>query len=223
MHARVQRLVPAFQAALDAGPLPIDLEAYAAAGLDPRTPVVAGSGDPTARVAVFGRDPGRQELVHREPFIGKGGQLVRSGLHRRLHGGDCPSLEASVEVGRRVFWGNTVPYKPKGNKVWSVAVRRRFVPVVRRLLTEVWEGDQLITLGNVAFDWFRLAEPGLRDALRAHWAREDRYESSLRVRLGTKEITLHPLPHPSPLNATWYPRFPGLLDRRLERLGWPGA
>ncbi len=223
MHARVEALVGRFQDVYDQGIVGIDHEVYAAVGLDPRTPVVSGSGDPDARLAVFGRDPGRHELVHREPFIGKGGQLVRNGLHARLHGGPCPDLDASVAVGRRIFWANTVPYKPKGNKAWSVGVKRAFLPVVRTLLEEVWQGDQLITLGNVAFDWFRLAEPANRDRLRDFWARPDRYEATLKVQLGHKDITLHPLPHPSPLNATWYKRFPSLLDRRLAALDWPAA
>ena len=34
----------------------------------------------------------------------------------------------------------------------------------------------------------------------------------------TRRIALHPLPHPSPLNATWYGRFPGLLAARLRAL-----
>ncbi len=221
MHPQVAALLPAFRAAAAAGPMDIDHEVYAEAGLSVDTPVVLGSGSTTSRIGVFGRDPGRFEIIHREPFIGKGGQLVRSGLHQRLFGAPCESIEASVKAGQHVFWGNTVPYKPKGNKAWSVAVKRRFVPVVRTLLTDVWQGDQLITLGNVAFDWFRLAEPSLRDPLKAFWARPDRYTASLTVDLGGKSITLYPLPHPSPLNATWYPRFPGLLQQRLAALGWP--
>ena len=33
-----------------------------------------------------------------------------------------------------------------------------------------------------------------------------------------RRIALHPLPHPSPLNAAWYGRFPGLLAARLRAL-----
>ncbi|MEC8423565.1 MAG: uracil-DNA glycosylase, partial [Myxococcota bacterium] len=124
--------------------------------------------------------------------------------------------------GRGVFWGNTVPYKPTGNKAWSVKVKRRFVPMVTELLVDRWSGHDLLTLGNVAFDWFRLADKRLAPRLRAHWGRADRYASSVEITLAGKTIRLHPLPHPSPLNATWYPRFPGLLDARLASLGWRG-
>jgi hypothetical protein len=55
----------------------------------------------------------------------------------------------------------------------------------------------------------------------AFWAREDRYTASLTLEVRGRALRLHPLPHPSPLNATWYRRFPALLDDRLAALGWP--
>ena len=61
----------------------------------------------------------------------------------------------------------------------------------------------------------------LGPVIKDFWARDDRYEAVLEVELAGKRIRLHPLPHPSPLNATWYPRFPALLDARLASLGWP--
>ncbi|MFW5828109.1 MAG: uracil-DNA glycosylase family protein, partial [Alkalispirochaeta sp.] len=120
-----------------------------------------------------------------------------------------------------VFWANTVPYKPLGNKAWPVAVKRRFLPFIRELLVVHWQGHDLITLGNQAFQWFGLAEPRLRPTLREFWLREDRYEASLEVDVAGKSIRLYPLPHPSPLNATWHRRFPALIDSRLQQLGWP--
>ncbi len=202
------------------GDMDIDLPVYRAAGRDPTWPILLGCGSLEAEVGVFGRDPGRFEVVHEEPFIGKGGQLIRDGFHRARHGACCPSVEASVEVGRSVFWCNTVPYKPTGNKAWSVKVKRRFIEPIATLMAERWQGRDLITCGNVAFDWFRLAEPSLKSELATFWAREDRYEASLTVELRGKSMRLHPLPHPSPLNATWYKRFPELLDARLQALGW---
>ena len=53
------------------------------------------------------------------------------------YGGELPDLDTSIEVGRRVFWANTVPYKPIGNKAWSVRVKRRFVPYIRELLWNI--------------------------------------------------------------------------------------
>ncbi|MCB9794994.1 MAG: uracil-DNA glycosylase family protein [Alphaproteobacteria bacterium] len=204
------------------GGLDIDRPAYEEAGRDPLEPVLLGSGDLSAPLGFFGRDPGRTEIELGEPFIGRGGRLIRDGLHRAVHGEDAPDLAAACAIGERVFWGNTVPYKPTGNKAWSVSVKRRFVPMIRELLVQRWQGQDLITLGNVAFDWFRLADKQLTEPLREFWEREDRYEASLEIRLAGKRIRLHPLPHPSPLNATWFPRFPGLLDARLQALGWTG-
>lgn len=203
------------------GEMDVDLAAYRDAGLEVSEPVLLGSGSLDAELGIFGRDPGRLELVHREPFIGKGGQLIRDGLHRAARGASCPDLAASVEVGRGVFWGNTVPFKPTGNKAWSVKVKRRFLPIIRDLLVDEWRGRTLITCGNVAFEWFGLADPALKPRLKEFWARPDRYEAPLDLDFFGKALRLLPLPHPSPLNATWFKRFPALLDARLRQVGWP--
>lgn len=218
----MKRLLERIQAEASKGEMDVDVDVYAAAGKDPTWPILNGSGDPTARLAVFGRDPGRHEVIHGEPFIGAGGQLVRKALHEAAFQEPCPDLAGSIRAGQRIFWANTVPYKPTGNKAWSVKVKRRFVPFITEVLVHRWQGDQLITLGNVAFDWFRLADKTLGPTLKAFWAREDRYRASLTITLHGKDITVHPLPHPSPLNATWYPKFPGLLRARLDQLAWDG-
>jgi uracil-DNA glycosylase len=203
----------------------IDTEVYARFGKDPLEAIV-GRGPVIARVGFFGRDPGRDEVQHGEPFIGAGGQLVRRALYRRLHGGKAlPDFAASREIGRDFFWANTVPYKPVGNKAWSTRVKQRFQPAMARLLIEQWQGQELITLGREAFLWFGLLQPAeVRERLDAFWASEDRFSQSIITPLSAgdgpvRSFRLHPLPHPSPLNATWYGRFPGLLDARLEQLG----
>jgi uracil-DNA glycosylase len=183
------------------GDMTIDTAVYEEAQLDPSEPVLLGSGSLDSRVGIFGRDPGRNEVLQREPFIGKAGQLIRNAL-----GNDV------------VFWANTVPYKPLGNKAWSVKVKRRFLPMIRDYLVHVWNGDHLMTCGNVAFEWFGLAEPTLKPVLKQFWTRADRYEAELEIELGGKAITLLPLPHPSPLNARWYPLFPALIEARLQSL-----
>lgn len=211
-----------FRAAAALGGMSIDLPVYAEAGRDPLEPVLLGSGSLAAPLGFFGRDPGRHEILLGEPFIGAGGQLVRRALYEARFGQPCPDLAGSVRAGQTVFWANTVPYKPVGNKAWSTAIKRRFAPVVRDVLVEHWRGGDLLTLGNDALGWFGLAEPSLRPAVEAFLARADRYTASLEVVLGGRTIRLHPLPHPSPLNATWYKRFPELLRARLEQLGWRG-
>jgi len=201
----------------------IDTEVYAAFGKDPLEPVI-GLGDPWVRVGFFGRDPGRDEVQHGMPFIGAGGQKVRTALYQHLYGAPMPDFAASVAVGRHFFWANTVPYKPIGNKAWSMAVKKRFQPLMAQLLIEAWHGREVITLGREAFLWFGINQPReVRTALETFWGREDRFESSLEVPLaaagdGNRTLRLHPLPHPSPLNATWYKRFPDLLAARLRQL-----
>lgn len=202
----------------------VDVAVYAEAGRDPLAPIL-GEGAHDARVAVFGRDPGRHEVIHGLPFIGAGGQKVRAALWRALRGGELPSFDASVEVGRTVFWANMVPYKPVGNKVWSARTRAAFAPVVRDLLVHGWGGTDVLVLGREPFLWFGLGDRAAQAMLDAHWARADRYEASVDVRVvapdgASRAVRLHPLPHPSPLNATWAPHVPRLLDAALARIGF---
>nr|WP_299243390.1 uracil-DNA glycosylase family protein [uncultured Halomonas sp.] len=205
----------------------VDLEVYRQFDKDPLEPVI-GLGPKDAPIGIFGRDPGRQEIKHGVPFIGSGGQKVRGPLFEALHGEPLPDFEASLEVGRHVFWANTVPYKPTGNKAWSMAVKKRFQPLMAELLITHWHGRTLITLGREAFLWFGINQPKeVRQALEAFWKREDRFESvhstPLTLESGEQAIfDLAPLPHPSPLNQTWYKRFPGLFDARLTELNVVG-
>lgn len=202
----------------------VDLEVYRSFDKDPLEPII-GLGDPDCRVGFFGRDPGRDEVQHGMPFIGAGGQKVRTSLYRHLYGEPMPDFAASVAVGEHFFWANTVPYKPLGNKAWSMKVKKAFQPLMAELLVHAWHGREIITLGREAFLWFGINQPReVRQALEDFWAREDRFESATEVSLGapdgaSRSLRLHPLPHPSPLNATWYKRFPALLEVRLEQLG----
>lgn len=201
----------------------IDIEVYRRFEADPRYPII-GLGRADARIGFFGRDPGRDEVRHGQPFIGAGGQLVRRTLYRHLYAEEMTDFEASRAVGQSFFWANTVPYKPVGNKAWSMKTKRRFHPFMRALLIEAWQGRSLITLGREAFLWFGIDRPKTeRDRIEAFWKQEDRFSESLAVTLetgeqGPTEFRLYPLPHPSPLNATWYKRFPDLLRARLEQL-----
>lgn len=205
----------------------IDLAVYEADGRDPLEPII-GLGPVDAPVAIFGRDPGREEIRHGLPFIGAGGQLLRRGLYYHRYGADMPGFDASVEVGTHFFWANTVPYKPLGNKAWSMKAKRCFQPLVAELLVDGWRGRHVITLGREAFMWFGINQTkAIRDALEAFWQRGDRFEASHETALSdgsgrSRALTLHPLPHPSPLNATWYKHFPDLLARRLSALSEGG-
>lgn len=202
----------------------VDLEVYQVAEKDPLEPVI-GHGDPDVPVAIFGRDPGRDEVINQMPFIGAGGQKVRKTLYQHRYGEEMPDFEASVEVGKHFFWANTVPYKPLGNKAWSMKVKKQFQPLVADLLVNSWSGSDIITLGREAFFWFAInLEREVKQQLEQFWQRDDRFTSSIEVQITSVEgesrtIKLHPLPHPSPLNATWYKRFPDLLWARLDQLG----
>jgi len=201
----------------------IDTEVYARFDKDPLEPVI-GLGHADSRVGFMGRDPGTDEVRHGEPFIGAGGQLVRKALYECLHGAPLPDFAASQAIGRDFFWANTVPYKPVGNKAWAMSVKKRFHPLMREILVDQWNGADLITLGREAFLWFGIGQDREeRSRLEAFWEHPERFEQHIAVTLNSphgkhREIRLHPLPHPSPLNATWYGRFPGLLRQRLEQL-----
>ena len=201
----------------------IDVDVYESFSKDPLDPII-GLGPVDARIAFFGRDPGREEVRYGEPFIGAGGQLVRRALYRHLYGENLPGYEASRAVSRDVFWMNTVPYKPIGNRAWSMAVKRRFHPLMLQVLTSHWQGRDIITLGREAFLWFGLEQSrDARQRIETFWRRDDRFTATCDVELTTEEgyarrFTLYPLPHPSPRNMAWFKHFPDLLDARLQQL-----
>lgn len=206
----------------------LDREVYETLGKDPLEPVI-GLGRADCPIGFFGRDPGKDEIRHAMPFVGAAGQQVRRVLYRRRYATELPYFAASLKIGEDYFWANTLPYKPLGNKAWSMAAKRRFQPLIAQLLLTHWSGRELITLGREAFLWFGINQPkATRQALEDFWQREDRFRSGCEVRLSLahgqgRSLRLHPLPHPSPLNATWYKRFPGLLDERLTQLEAPPA
>lgn len=201
----------------------IDREVYEKFEKNPLLPII-GEGNPQASLAFFGRDPGRDEVRHGIPFIGAGGQKIRQTLYQHLHDVSLPDFAASIRVGDAFFWANTVPYKPVGNKAWPTRVKKHFQPLVADLLIHHWHGRDIITLGREALFWFAIhQEHAVKRQLEDFWADDARFVSSTEVimsaRDGThKPVRLHPLPHPSPLNAAWYKRFPDLLLQRLRQL-----
>ena len=203
---------------------PVDRAVYERSAKDPSVPVLF-AGSLHAPVCVFGRDLGKDEVAVGEPLVGAGGRLVRAAIyHDRRGEPPKPTDKRIPSVLEDVLLTNTVPYKPPGNNAYSDAVKERFRPFVAELLVGHWTGTHVFSLGNQAFEWFaRYSDPGLAAEL---WAKEDRYERDLPCvltaeidgRIRRKSIALGPLPHPSPLNARWYAKFPGLIARRLERI-----
>jgi len=218
----IEALLQEMEAEARRAEFPVDRPVYEGVGKDPMVPV-AYAGDFAARVCSFGRDPGRDEIIHGQPQIGAAGKLVRRGVLEAA-GVSAPASDKRLETAlQHVFLSNTVPYKPPDNKAYSEAVKERFRPYVARLLGCHWQGDVVITLGTEAFQWFaRYGEPG---AAAEFWKREDKYEADFPCVLTaecagktvSRTLTICPLPHPSPLNQRWVPLFPGLLRQRLDK------
>ena len=200
---------------------PIDRPVYERSDRDPFDPVLF-AGSLHAKVAVLGRDLGKDEVAAAQPLIGAGGRLVRAGLFEARNGKTPDASDRTLlEVLDHVLLTNTVPYKPPGNKAYSRVVKERFRPMVAELLAEQWTGgNHVITLGNEAFAWF--APYADSEAMEAFWNREDRYEAEITCEIvsgpARKSFVLLPLPHPSPLNARWFKKFPELLGKRLRPL-----
>jgi uracil-DNA glycosylase family 4 len=184
----------------------IDVDCYARHGQDQTKPVI-GLGRVDARWCFVGRDPGEQEVRLQTPFIGDSGQKIRAVM------ADCDVRADDV------YWMNTVPFKPIGNKAWPVGVRRQCRPALLELLAG-WQGSAVITFGEAAFRWFGLGDAADRLVIDRFWGRTDKYEAILpiSIELGGVErrLILHPVPHPSRANAAWVNRFPALLAARLR-------
>lgn len=222
----IEELVEAIhQEALRAS-FPIDTPVYELAKRDPTIPILfAGSLD--ASVCILARDLGKDEVAAAQPLIGAGGRLVRSGLYLASRGQPPPPGDRRLEsVLPLALLTNTVPYKPPGNKAYAPAVKARFRPFLAELLASHWRGgNQVLTLGTEAFQWFTPYSANA-DAFAEFWKRDDRYESQIdcEIVIQTNEVSVRkplsilPLPHPSPLNQRWYKHFPALLANRLAQL-----
>jgi uracil-DNA glycosylase len=224
----IPELIAAVRREADAADFPIDEPVYRRAGRDPKDPILF-AGSLEAPVCFVGRDLGKDEVAAGQPLIGAAGRLVRTGLLEAWgEGNDTepqptsgPPLQDALQY---ALLTNTVPYKPPGNKAYAESIRRRFRPFLEGLLTHHWKGHHLITLGTEAFQWF---EPYADSAeFSARGKTEARFESAFHCRLPfdrvgqhhNKEITVFPLPHPSPLNQRWYGKFPGMLAERLAEV-----
>jgi len=217
-----EALLDALRAEARREPFPIDEPVYRKAGRDPLEPILT-AGSLAAPVCSIGRDLGATEVERGEPQIGSAGRMVREGVYRAFLGEEPPRCDARLaEALRFVLLTNTVPFKPPGNKAYSEPVKRRFRPFLARLLVEHWRGRRVLCLGTEAIKWFLPCLPA--GAFERFWHRDDRYEAELPCVLEVetaagkieKSIILCPLPHPSPLNRRWRPKFPALLAARLE-------
>jgi len=185
----------------------IDLTCYAKHDKDPTAPIL-GLGKPNARWCFFGRDPGESEVKEQKLFVGRAGKKIESVM-----------ADFGLEY-EHIFWMNTVPFKPIGNKKWPMGVVRKCHPILLDLLAN-WQGSDVITFGVQALEWFGLSSPENRRSIALFQKRSDKFTSQLQVVLSIKGVersfTLHPVPHPSNLNRAWSSHFPHLLMVRLQR------
>jgi uracil-DNA glycosylase len=201
---------------------PIDTPIYAQAKKDPLQPVLY-AGNLESQLCFFGRDLGRDEVQAGQPLIGAAGKLVRGGFFWAWQGRKPQSPEELLSVCERIFLTNTVPYKPPGNKAYSLEVKERFRPFLEQLLVLHWQGDHIITLGTEACKWF--IPYGKTGEVERFFQQGDRFNNKLKIILSAtddsglshqKSAVLMPLPHPSPLNQKYYALFPGMLQQRLN-------
>ncbi len=220
----IQALIDSIQQEAETTEFPIDIPVYESVNLNPTQPVLY-AGNLQSPLCFFGRDLGRDEVKARQPLIGAAGTKVRQGFYEIIHGRSTNSVEELQSVCDRVLLTNTVPYKPPGNKAYSVKVKNRFRPFIERLLVFHWQGNQIITLGTEAFKWY--TPYGQGNEVDTFFRQSDRYEDILVVKLtatddagNTKEkpVALLPLPHPSPLNKKYYAAFPKMLQYRLAQV-----
>ncbi len=205
---------------------PIDIPIYKSAKKEPLQPILY-FGNLKSNICFFGRDLGRDEVIAGQPLIGAAGTLVRQGFYQAIHHQEAKGKQELESIGDRLILTNTVPYKPPGNKAYSMQVKKRFRPFIEQLLVIYWQGDQIITLGTEAFKWF--TPYGSRGEVNQFWERGDRYQTKLVVNLPAtdergrqyqKEVSLYPLPHPSPLNQQYYAKFPAMLQQRLTQVAF---
>jgi uracil-DNA glycosylase len=222
--SEIETLIAQIKQEAERAPFPLDTSVYQAAGKEPTQPILYG-GNLKSNICFFGRDLGRDEVHAGQPLIGAAGTLVREGFFWAMHHRKAKDKQELQTVCDRVLLANTVPYKPPGNKAYSTEVKKRFRPFIERLLVLHWQGNQIITLGTEAFKWF--TPYGARGELTKFFQRSDRYRAKISVfliaqdKLGRqyqRQVTLLPLPHPSPLNQQYYAKFPQMLQQRLNEV-----
>jgi uracil-DNA glycosylase len=219
---QIETLLEQIRTEAEREPFPIDLPIYENAGKNPTEPILY-AGNLNSQMCFFGRDLGRDEVAQGQPLIGSAGTLVRKGFYQAIHHQAPQSQEDLQSICDRVLLTNTVPYKPPGNKAYSTQVKKRFRPFIAQLLVIHWQGNQIITLGTEAFKWF--TPYCQKTEIEKFWQRSDRYYAKLPINIQAidsqgksyeRQVSLLPLPHPSPLNARYYAKFPEMLQQRLN-------
>lgn len=223
----IEELINQIQKEAQREEFPIDISVYENYQKDPTKPILY-YGNLKSNICFFGRDLGRDEVKAGQPLIGAAGQLVRQGFYKAIYRKELSEEDKLESIKERLILTNTVPYKPPENKAYPMKVKKRFRPFIEQLLIIHWQGTQIITLGTEAFKWFE--NYSSKEEFNNFWNQGDRrYESSLNLTISTiteegktyqKNVTIYPLPHPSPLNQKYYNRFPFMLENTLSRLAF---
>ena len=220
----IENLIKQIQLEAEKEEFPLDVSVYQSAKKEPTKPILY-FGNLKSNICFFGRDLGRDEVFAGQPLIGEAGTLVRQGFYRAIHKQNTTDKKKLESIKDRLILTNTVPYKPPENKAYSMKVKKRFRPYIEQLLVIYWQGQQIITLGTEAFKWFKIYST--KEEFDAFWARSYRYESQLNLTLTAldsqgktheKQVTIYPLPHPSPLNQRYYYKFPKMFQNTLSKL-----
>ena len=223
----IEQLIKQIQAEAEREEFPIDIPVYKSAKKNPYEPILY-FGNLNSNICFFGRDLGKDEVIAGQPLIGAAGTLVRQGFYQAIYKKETNDRAKLESIKDRLILTNTVPYKPPGNKAYTQKVKKRFRPFIEQLLVNHWQGTQIITLGTEAFKWFE--NYSSKEEFNKFWSQGDsRYETSLNINLtaeeandqkSKKQVTLYPLPHPSPLNQKYYYKFPSMLQNTISRLAF---
>lgn len=220
----VENLINSIEQEAKKEEFPIDIPIYKSAKKEPTKPILY-FGNLKSNICFFGRDLGRDEVIAGQPLIGAAGTLVRQGFYSAIHKKTTTNKAELESIKDRLILTNTVPYKPPENKAYTMKVKNRFRPYIEQLLVIYWEGKQIITLGTEAFKWFQSYSN--KEEFDNFWARKDRYSAKFNLTLTAldsegkthkKQVTIYPLPHPSPLNQKYYNLFPSMFQHTLSQL-----
>ena len=221
----IENLINQIQKEAEKEEFPLDIPIYKSAKKEPTKPILY-FGNLNSNICFFGRDLGKDEVIAGQPLIGAAGKLVRQGFYRAIHQEYTSDQKKLESIKDRLILTNTVSYKPPENKAYNLKVKKRFRPFIEQLLVIHWQGTQIITLGTEGFKWFE--NYSTKEKFNEFWNQGDkRYETSLNLNLTAtdiegksyqKQVVIYPLPHPSPLNAKYYNRFPAMLQNTLSQL-----
>lgn len=106
--------------------------------------LVPGEGSSRPNVFIVGEAPGAMENVHKRPFVGASGQVLRSLIK------DSAGLEP-----QDYFITNVVKYRPPNNRMPTEEERAASLPYLRQEFAAVGAPAVIVAVGGVAFSMFR--------------------------------------------------------------------